>query len=243
MNSNQIINKISTYIILTGLTLVQPISAVAAGESDMFGVWGSVTLQGDFKFLSPDSGKQFKWQIMDQGRTREDSPHGTRFTENLLFSQVGYQMNDNASFWLGYTHDWIHPLDKVSFQESRPYQDFVWNQGLGDFKLMLRTRMEERINQTTGVTGYRPRQLIQISHALPFMNGLSAYLGDEVLFYVNQNAFGKRGFSENRIFAGLSYQLTAQAGLDLGYMGQFVDNTIGNNLFTHNLQANLRYKF
>ena len=180
---------------------------------------------------------------MNQSCTREDSPSGSRFSENLLFSQVGYQMNQHASFWVGYVHDWIHPLHKTAYQESRPYLDFVWKQNIGDFNLTSRTRMEDRINQTTGGEGYRPRQLVQISHPLPFMNGLSAYVGDEVLFYLNQNNFGKQGFSENRIFSGLSYKVTDNMGLDLGYMGQYVDNKAGNNLFTHNLQANISYKF
>ena len=95
---------------------------------------------------------------MDQSRTREDSPSGSGYSENLLFSQVGHQLNDNVSLALGCIHDWIHPLDKTAYQESRPYQDFVWNQKFEDFKFTIRTRMEERINQTTGDTGYRPRQ-------------------------------------------------------------------------------------
>ncbi|MFA5924885.1 MAG: DUF2490 domain-containing protein [Methylococcaceae bacterium] len=237
-------NKIKNALVLSALLLAKtiPSFAVDQGTGNFFGVWGSVTLQGDFKSLSPGLDK-FKWQIMNQSRTRDDSPQGSRFTENLLFSQVGYQLNDNASLALGYVHDWIHPLDKTAYQESRPYQDFVWNQNIGDFKLLSRTRMEERINQTTGNTGYRPRQLLQISHPLPFMEGLSAYVGDEVFFYLNQNKFGKQGFSENRVLAGLSYQFTPQFGTDLGYLGQYVDNISGNNLFTHNLQANLRYKF
>ena len=68
---------------------------------NMFGVWGSVTLQGDFKSLWP-SLNNFNWLIMNQSRTRDDSPQGSRFTENLLFSQVGYQLTDHASFALGY---------------------------------------------------------------------------------------------------------------------------------------------
>jgi hypothetical protein len=237
-------NKVKNALVLSTLLLAKtiPSFAVDQGTGDFFGVWGSITLQGDFKSLSPGLDK-FKWQIMNQSRTRDDSPQGSRFTENLLFSQVGYQLNDNASLALGYVHDWIHPLEKPAYQESRPYQDFVWNQNIGYFKLLSRTRMEERINQTTGNTGYRPRQLLQISHPLPFMEGLSAYVGDEVFFYLNQNKFGKQGFSENRVLAGLSYQFTPQFGADLGYLGQYVDNISGNNLFTHNLQANLRYKF
>ncbi len=237
-------NKVKNAVVLSTLLLAKtiPSFAVDQGTGNFFGVWGSITLQGDFKSLSPSLNK-FNWLIMNQSRTRDDSPQGSRFTENLLFSQVGYQLTEHASFALGYVHDWIHPLDKTAYQESRPYQDFVWNQNIGGFKFLSRTRMEERINQTTGNTGYRPRQLLQISHPLPFMEGLSAYVGDEVFFYLNQNKFGKQGFSENRVLAGLSYQFTPQFGADLGYLGQYVDNISGNNLFTHNLQANLRYKF
>jgi hypothetical protein len=35
-----------------------------------------------------------------------------------------------------------------------------------------------------------------VRHPLPFMDGLSAYLGDEILFYLTKNVFGKQGFSE-----------------------------------------------
>jgi hypothetical protein len=232
-------------LILGTLLLAHSTASFAGGPGtdDMFGVWGSVILQGDLKLVSPSLDK-VKWQIMNQTRTRDDSPQGSRFSENLLFSQVGYQFNPNGSLWVGYVHDWIDPLNKPSYQESRPYEDFLWNQALGgDFKLLARTRLEERINQTTGNVGIRPRQLIQISHPLPFLDGLSAYVGDEVFFYVNQNNFGKQGFSENRVLSGLSYQFTPKIGVDLGYLGQYVDNKTGNNLFTHNLQANFRYVF
>jgi hypothetical protein len=76
------------------------------------------------------------------------------------------------------------------------------------------------------------------------MKDLSAYyVGDEVFFYVTQNNFGKQGFSENRFSSGLSYQFTHKLGVDLGYLGQYVDTLSGTNLFTHNLQGNLHYRF
>jgi hypothetical protein len=229
-------------LILTSLLLVHSTSSYATITDDIFGVWGSAILQGSFKSLSPNLDK-VKWQVMNQSRTRDDSTNGSRFTENLLFGQVGYQFTPNASLWVGYEHGWIHPLKKPAFQENRPYQDFVWNQSIDDFKFMSRTRIEARINQTTGDVGYRPRQFFQISHPLPFLDGLSAYLGDEVFFYVNKNNFGKQGFSENWILSGLSYQLTPVMSMDLGYLGQYIDNKTGNNLFTHNLQANVHYTF
>lgn len=233
-------NKIAVIFVILLTTHMPP--SFAAGQDDIFGIWGSVILQGDLKPLSQDLDK-FKWLVMNQTRTRDDSPNGSRFTENLLFSQVGYQLNGNASFWVGYVHNWINPLNKTSFQESRPYQDFVWNQNVSNFMIMSRSRMEQRIHDTTGDTGYRARQFLQINHPLPLVDDLSVYVGDEVLFYMNENKFGKKGFSENRVFSGLSYQGTKMVGVDLGYMGQYVDTISGKNIFTHNVQINLRFKF
>jgi len=234
--------NIRTTVVLSALLLAQSIPGFAAGSEDIFGIWSKVKLQGDFKSLSPNLNK-FKWAIINKTRTRDDSPKGSRFFQDLLSGQIGYQLNNNASLWLGYVHIWTSPLDDPSFQESRPHQDFVWNQDIGDFKLMSRSRMDQRIRETTGDTGYRARQLLKISHPLPLMHGLSAYVGDEILFYMNQNSFGKKGFSENRIFSGLSYQVTKKMGVDLGYMGQYVDTISGKNLFTHNIQVILRHKF
>ncbi len=229
-------------VILSALLLSQSMTSFAAGSEDIFGVRGQVSLQGNFKSLSPSLNK-FKWAVINETRTRDDSSKGSRFHQDLLFGQVGYQINNNASLWLGYAHVWTSPLDDPSFQEYRPHQDFVWNQDISDFKLMSRSRMEQRIRETTGDTGYRARQLLKISHPLPFMNGLSVYVGDEVLFYMNENTFGKKGFSENRIFSGLSYQATKKMDVDLGYLGQYVDTTSGKNTYTHNIQVYLRYNF
>ena len=234
--------KIKTTVVLGTLLLYQSLPGYAAGQDDIFGVWGTVKLQGDFKSLSHGFNK-FKWAVINETRTRDDSPKGSRFFADLLSGQVGYQLSNNASLWLGYMHTWISPLDSPSFQESRPYQNFVWNQDIGTFKLVSRSRTEQRIQETTGDTGYRARQLLKISHPLPVMDGLSVYVGDEVLFYMNKNDFGKKGFSENRVFSGLSYQVARKAGVDLGYMGQYVDTISGKNIFTHNIQVKFHYKF
>lgn len=232
----------SKSIIAGTLLLVQATFSFAAKTTDISGIWGSVTLQGDLNFLSPDLTK-FQWQFANQTSVREDSPSGLRLNESILFGQVGYQLNNNVSFWVGYLHDGNHPLNKLSYQESRPYQDVVWNQSIADFNFTSRTRLEERINQTNNDIGYRVKQFFQITHALPFLKGLSAYLNNDTYFYVNQTSFGKQGFSENRASAGLSYQFTKQLGGDVGYLEQYVDNKSGNNLSVNNLQMNLRYRF
>jgi len=228
--------RISILICCCGLTTAY------AQTKDMFGVWGSFTLKGDYSKLS-HSLEGFHWQIMNQARTRDDSASGSHLSENLLFVQSGYQLNKHIALEIGYVHDWIHPLHKQAFQESRVYEDLVWKQNLGDFKFLSRTRMDQRINQTTGNTGYRARQFFKLSHAIPQVKNLSAYLGDEVLFYMDKNHFGKRGFSENRVLAGLHYQVQPAFTINLGYLGQYVDTKSSHNIFTHNLTAGVTYRF
>lgn len=98
-------NPIKKTILLSGLLLVQPLFCVAASTTDVLGSWNALILQGDFKAFSPDLDK-VKWLVMNQARTRDDSAKGSRMSENLLFAQVGYQVNLNVSFWLGYAHGW-----------------------------------------------------------------------------------------------------------------------------------------
>ncbi|AMK77041.1 MULTISPECIES: DUF2490 domain-containing protein [Methylomonas] len=218
-----------------------PVSVAATNE--MAGNWDSINLSGNLDKFSPAL-KDFHWQILEQTRQRDDSSNGFRFSENLLFGQLGYSINQNASVWVGYVHDWIHPLDKLAYQENRPYEDFLWNSSLGDLKFTGRLRLEQRIRQDTGDVGVRARELVQVNYPLRFIHkDLSAYVGDEVMEYVNDNTFGRTGFTENRALAGVGFQFTKQLGADLGYLGQYVQSKTGNNLFTHNVQFNVRYQF
>ena len=86
-------------ITLGVLLLSQSLSSYAAGQTELFGIWGLVTLQGDFKSLSPNFDK-FQWKISNQNSVREDSSAGLRLNESLGFGQSGYQLNANASFWM-----------------------------------------------------------------------------------------------------------------------------------------------
>ncbi|MGR9072682.1 MAG: DUF2490 domain-containing protein [Gammaproteobacteria bacterium] len=228
---------------LIGLALLLAADACADSTQDVFGTWNSLMLTGNFGSLSPEY-KKFRWLLMEQVRTRDDSPKGTRFSENLIWAQLGYDLNDYASVWVGYTHDWIDRLDKPSVQESRPYQDLLLKFPLFDGSILSRSRFEQRISHDGGEVGLRARQWLQYSHPLGFISDkLSLYLGDEALFYLNDNPFGDNGFAENRALAGFGFQFTRHFGADLGYTGQFVVNKSGRDLFTHNLNLNLRYQF
>lgn len=220
------------------------VSTQCTGDTqNVFGSWSSIMLTGDLAELNPDW-KRLRWLFMEQIRTRDDSDAGTRFSENLLWAQLGYQIDDHLSVWLGYTHAWIDPLTAPSFEENRPYQDLLINLPVWSGKVLARTRLEQRIHRSTGRTGVRLREWIQASYPMKFVsNKLSVYMGDEVLFYLNDSSFGRSGFAENRVLAGLNFNLDNHWKIDLGYLGQYIVNPNGRDLFTHNLMANLLYQF
>lgn len=229
-------------IALAILLLMPSFSSFAAGKTEIFGIWSAVILQGNFNSLF-SNGDKFQWRVSQQNIIRDDSPAEFRVNESFGFGQIGYQLNSHLSIGMGYLYDAAYPLNRLPYRESRPYQDVVWNQLIADFNLIGRIRFEERIHHTTEEVGYRAKPFIQISHAVPFIKDLSVYVNEEVFFYLNQTNFGKQGFSENRLGAGLSYQFTPQIGSDVGYLMQYVDSKSGNNSQLNNLQVNLRYKF
>ncbi len=238
-----LIQKRLLILISLVIILFNPSTASANPTQNIFGTWNSFMASGDFGKLSPDL-KKFRWLIMDQVRTRDDSSKGSRFSENLLWLQSGYQINDYASIWLGYTHNWIELLDNSSLQESRPYQDLLINVPFFDSKILSRTRFEQRILHSNASLGLRLREWLQISHPVSFISDdLSIYAGDEVLFYLNRSVFGINGFAENRVLAGFMYNFNAHWGADLGYMGQYVVRENTSDLFTHNIALNFRYSF
>lgn len=217
--------------------------AWAGAVNTMGGTWDSLTLSGSFAHLSP-SLRKFRWLVIDQNRIRDDGSGAWRLSENVLYSQLGYDINENASVWLGYIHDWIHPLNEPAFQESGPYQDLLFTFPAFDLTLDIRTRFEERINETTGDVGVRVWQLLLVHLPLVSIDPkLSLYFGDDILGYLNSSSFGADGFNENRAIMGVNYEFTPAFDVDFGYLGQYLLNKNANAIFTHNIFANVRYRF
>ena len=214
-----------------------------ADTNEIAGTRNAVTFSGQLDSISPRL-KSFRWQIMNQTRTRDDSSQGMRLTDNLLSGQIGYAFDPNISISIGYLHAWIHPLDKLSYQENRPYEDFLWSYTRGNLKFISRSRLEQRIRIDNNVLGLRVRELMQVTYSLGFIDkDLTAYLGDELLGYLNSNTFGHTGFNENRALVGFNYKLTKEISIDLGYVGQYIPTQTAQVLLIHNVQFNLGYKF
>ncbi|MGX2040246.1 DUF2490 domain-containing protein [Methylocaldum sp. MU1018] len=237
--------RVPAWLFRLGLAAGMLLATGAQADSveSMAGNWSTLTLSGNFGDFSPRL-QEFRWFLMNQTRLRDDNPDAWRLSEDLLRFQLGYDLNSYASVWLGYVNEWHHSLGKAAFQESRPYAALQFDFPIAGFKAQVRTRIEQRINRVTGNVGVRLRQALKLRLPLEFIDPkLSLYLGDEVFGYLNTNTFGPTGFSENRAMAGFGLKLTRRLSVDLGYLGQTIQKISGDVTLTHNVYANVSYRF
>ncbi|BBL60864.1 DUF2490 domain-containing protein [Methylomonas koyamae] len=241
LRSHRLSARSAWLVLLAGCLLGT--TAQAGSVENMAGNWSSLTLSGSLRAISPKF-HQFRWILINQTRLRDDNPAAWRLNEDQFYAQMGFTVNSYASVWLGYVHDWHHSLGKTAYHESRTYQDLLFDVPITPFKAKIRTRLEQRVNQTTGNMGIRLRQMATLQFPLVFIDPkLSLYASDEVLCHLNANSFGATGFSENRAMAGFSFQFNRRLGVDLGYLGQTIQEAGGDIVLTHNVNANLSYRF
>lgn len=216
------------------------LSFVSAAEDDFYG-WQSFSLAGDLRRVSPNLDK-FRWNVMSQ--TRLGNGHQD-LTEYLLFAQVGYQLSDSFSVWLGYTHDWLTPVAKQEYEENRSYQDLLWTRDVGSGLLRLRTRFEQRFKnaENNSDLAWRIRQMIEYRWPLPFSPEISLVVSEEPFFLLNNSSWGQTGVSENRVSAMLDFKLDQHTYLGLGYLNQYIFRERQGNQANHTLLVNMAFNF
>ena len=208
-------------------------------------MWYQAKLRGKFDALSPALNK-FNWLLKDTVRTLDDSAgQGMRFLNNLLYVQIGYELDEHFQVSLGYVHESHKSLNSPLYYTNRAYEQLEWKSDFYDGKFLLRSRVEQRVNQSTGDLAIRLREKVQVTYPLAFINKhWGVYVGDELFGYLNKNSFGRQWLSNNRVSAGLSYRLNPQARIDLGYLGRYMWPISGDNyVFTHNLELKINYDF
>ncbi len=212
----------------------------SAAKDDFYG-WQSFTLEGDMSKVSPRLDK-VRWNVMSQTRLGN---HHQDLTEYLLFAQMGYQLSDSLSVWLGYTHNWLTPVAKQEYEESRSYQDLLWTRHVGTGLLRLRTRFEQRFKnaENNSDLAWRIRQMIEYRWSLPFLSEISLVVSEEPFVLLNNSSWGQTGVSENRVSAMLDFKLDQHTHLGLGYLNQYIFRERQGNLVNHTLLVNMAFNF
>lgn len=174
-------------------------------------------------------------------RTKDDFVHD--LSQSIVRLGISYYLSDAARFTIGYAYVNNFPGDnhsQISQVEHRPWQQFQWNTVYGKKRMMQWIRLEEKfrrkiLNDSTLGSGYTFNYKVRYNlwYEIPFSkkgvrpHALSFIANDEI--HIN---FGKQiiynYFDQNRFFAGIKYQASAQTNIQAGYMNLFQQLAAGN---------------
>lgn len=197
--------------------------------------WNTVTLTSP---LSPDD--KVLGYLEVQPRLGNDMHD---LTALIIRPALGYQVHKNVSLWQGYA--W-NPTNFPQFRdEHRIYQQMTVDNTFKRFRLINRTRLEERFIEDTDGTSVRGRHMVRVQ--IPFgKNKKWAWVvSDEFFVNFNSVAHGPRqGFDQNRVFAGINRTFNKHANAEVGYLGNHVNRRNAPDRWNHVIVAtiNLRVK-
>ncbi len=183
-----------------------------------FRVWAPV-------YLTVPLGRSIKGYMEANPRFSDDA---STIDQLLLRPALGYQLTPTISLWQGYA--WVTNYEPGFSQEHRIFQQLIYARTFSDFKILSRSRLEERwIDDAIG-TSLRARTMLRGDVPFPGLSALSLAAYDEIFVNLNSIRQGpESGFDQNRTFVGFNYQFTPQLSMDLGYQLQII-NTIRPNL-------------
>ncbi len=191
-------------------------------------------------------GEENKWSIYLEGQARLADDFGD-FERTLLRPALGYNLNKNLTFYLGYawTPTYINSDLRSDFRnEHRIWQQIVYKHTDLNLNWLHRLRQEQRFIDDASNTANRTRYLLKASY--PFsdkacINGLAGY--NEIFVNLNSVRRGPdAGFDRWRFFFG-PYIEKENARYEFGYVGELAkrfgdDERMINALF---LSANFKY--
>lgn len=155
----------------------------------------------------------------------------------LIRPAFGYQITEHLSIWQGYA--WVGnynqrhtPPQSPFFDESRIYQQVLYTRKFESFKIVSRTRLEERWIEHVDGTAVRFRTMLRGQYALPMAPEWALVAADEI--FVHLNTVGSRGpeagFDQNRFFVGINRTFSKYFNMDVGYQNQLLNSRSIPNL-------------
>ena len=141
-------------------------------------------------------------------------------TNGLYETEIGallkYRLTKHLEFGFGYRHVNAFNGNRAS-DEDRFRQQIIGTWG----PLMLRFRIDDRINPRGNEIGFRIRPLVRINHKLND-RGLGAFAMHETFYLANDTNWGqRRGFERMRNAVGLTLPLSKRVNADVAYLNQY----------------------
>ncbi len=189
---------------------------VAASDVNQdFRLWAPVYL--NFPIAGPVKG------FMEANSRLSDDV--SQIDQLILRSAVGYQLTPTISLWQGY--GWVTNYEPNYTQEHRIFQQFIYSNKFSTFKLVSRSRLEERWIQNAIGTSLRARTMLRIDFPLPAYPVLALVSYDEIFVHLNTVSHGpESGFDQNRFFLGINYTFSPNVNVDAGYQMQLINTAL-----------------
>ncbi|MGQ0667677.1 MAG: DUF2490 domain-containing protein [Nitrospiraceae bacterium] len=208
----------------SGLVVVAFVCTLAVGATSQIHAGSSVNQ--DFRLWSPvfltvPLSKSFVGYMEVNPRFGDDV---SELDQILLRPAIGYKLTDHLSIWQGYA--WIGNYQPRFTDEHRVFQQLIYSRKFPSFKILSRSRLEERIIDNADGTAVRARTLLRADFPLPDLSNWAIVVFDEI--FVNLNTVGhgpEAGLDQNRFFLGMNRRFTEQVNMDLGYQMQALNNS------------------
>ena len=143
----------------------------------------------------------------------------------ILRPALGYQLSPTLSLWQGYA--WIANYEPGYTQEHRLFQQLIYSNKFSTFKLLSRSRLEERWIQHAIGTSVRARTMLRGDIPLPAYPTIAIVAYDEVFINLNTIRQGpEAGFDQNRFFLGMNYTFSPTFNVDVGYQLQVINTAL-----------------
>ena len=212
--------------------------AIKAETIEDEGWWTAVFSQGDIE-MRPGEDSRLRWWFDGHARFQDDADG---FNVSIVRPGVGYKLTDAATIWAGYAWIRTSPIGgNPDFDENRIWQQITWSTELGDWRVGLRPRLEQRFVETGDDPGWRFRQFASARAPVSGGKKLTFVAWDEVFIHLNNTDFGARsGFNQNRVFVGFGWNQCPDASssrVEVGYLNQYI-NGVSTDRMHHLLAVN-----
>jgi hypothetical protein len=231
---------LSLALVLVAIMHLTTASPARADPHHDAGLWFMAAAQGPISKENPRLSR-WRWWFDGHARFFEDSDG---YGQSIVRPGVGYAISDKSTLWVGY--GWIRtsPPSGSDFDENRIWQQWTTSASLATATLSWRSRLEQRFVEGGDDVGWRFRQFVKLSQPIAFDSRLRLVGYDEIFFGLNTTDWGAQGgLDQNRLFAGLGWQVEQGTNIEVGYLNQFVRRQGTEDLMNHILSLNLLLRF
>lgn len=194
-----------------------------------------------------------KFGIWVDGHLRRTDNFFDKWALGIARLGLTYYINDHVKLTAGYAYVNHFPTDghkNISQPEHRPWQQIQWHMNSKKIKIMQWLRSEQRFRQKIKSDdalgeGYNFNHRLRYNFAMFVALGKKNFDPQSIFFILNNEIHVNLGkeitynyFDQNRLFAGLGYQISSHTHFQLGYMNVFQQLASGNKFYnTHTIRA------